>query len=218
MGEKTWDAVGRYLAERVVRPDRIFAIVQQASAAAGLPDIAVSAAEGRQLELMARMMGARRILEIGTLGGYSTIWLARALPADGELITLEYDPRHAEVARGNIERAGFGSRVEVMTGAGLDLLPKLEGPFDFFFIDADKDGYPGYFRWALKLSRPGSVMVFDNVVRDGKVIDAKSTDVRIKGVRALHEAVAAEPRVTATAIQTVGSKGYDGYLLAMVTA
>ena len=165
---------------------------------------------------MARMIGAKRILELGTLGGYSTIWLARALPPGGKVVTLEYNPKHAEVARANIARAGLADKVEIKLGAGLDLLPTLTGPFDFFFIDANKDDYPEYFRWTVKLSRPGSVMVFDNVVRDGKVIDAKSTDAPVQGVRALHEAIAAEPRVSATAIQTVGSKGYDGYVVAVV--
>ena len=217
MNQTTWESVERYLSEHVVRPDTVFNVVRESSKAAGLPDIAVSAAEGKQLYLMARMMGAERILELGTLGGYSTIWLASALPPGGKVVTLEYNPKHAEVARANIARAGLANKVEVMTGAALDILPTLSGPFDFFFIDANKDGYPEYFRWAVRLSRPGSVMVFDNVVRDGKVIDAKSTDSLVRGVRALHDAIAAEPRVTATAIQTVGSKGYDGYVVAMVT-
>jgi predicted O-methyltransferase YrrM len=216
MSQATWESVEHYLAEHVVKPDAVFDVVRESSKAAGLPDIAVSAAEGKQLYLMARMIGAKAILEIGTLGGYSTIWLARALPPGGKVVTLEYNPKHAEVARANIARAGLAGKVEVKTGAGLELLPTLAGPFDFFFIDANKDGYPEYFRWAVKLSRPGSVMVFDNVVRDGKVIDAESTDVLVQGVRALHNAIAAEPRVTATAIQTVGSKGYDGYVVAVV--
>ena len=214
---RAWEDVEDYLARNVVKPEPVFDEVRQASAAAGLPDIAVTAAEGKQMELMARMAGARRILEIGTLGGYSTIWLARALPDGGNLVTLEFNPKHAEVARGNIARAGFADRVEVKTGAALDLLPKLQGPFDFFFIDANKDGYPEYFRWALKLSRPGSVMVFDNVVRNGKLLDEGSTDALVQGVRGLVEAIVGEPRVSATAIQTVGRKGYDGYVVAMVT-
>jgi predicted O-methyltransferase YrrM len=216
MSQATWESVEHYLAEHVVKPDAVFDVVRESSKAAGLPDIAVSAAEGKQLYLMARMIGAKAILEIGTLGGYSTIWLARALPPGGKVVTLEYNPKHAEVARANIARAGLAGKVEVKTGAGLELLPTLAGPFDFFFIDANKDGYSEYFRWAVKLSRPGSVMVFDNVVRDGKVIDAESTDALVQGVRALHDAIAAEPRVTATAIQTVGSKGYDGYVVAVV--
>ena len=216
MNQATWESVEKYLTEHVVKPDAVFSVVRESSKVAGLPDIAVSAAEGKQLYLMARMIGAKAILEIGTLGGYSTIWLARALPPGGKVVTLEYNPKHAEVARANIARAGLAGKVEVKTGAGLELLPTLAGPFDFFFIDANKDGYPEYFRWAVKLSRPGSVMVFDNVVRDGKVIDAESTDALVQGVRALHDAIAAEPRVTATAIQTVGSKGYDGYVVAVV--
>jgi predicted O-methyltransferase YrrM len=216
MSQAIWESVERYLAEHVVKPDAIFNIVRESSKAAGLPDIAVSAAEGKQLYLMARMSGAKAILEIGTLGGYSTIWLARALPPGGRLITLEYNLKHAEVAHANIARAGLADKVEVMTGAGLDLLPELAGPFDFFFIDANKDDYPEYFRWAVKLSRPGSVIVIDNVVRAGKVLDAKATDGVIRGTRQLHEAIAAEPRVSASAIQTVGSKGYDGYVVAVV--
>ena len=151
MNQTTWESVERYLSEHVVRPDAVFNVVRESSKAAGLPDIAVSAAEGKQLYLMARMMGAERILELGTLGGYSTIWLASALPPGGKVVTLEYNPKHAEVARANIARAGLADKVEVMTGAGLDILPTLSGPFDFFFIDANKDGYPEYFRWAVKL-------------------------------------------------------------------
>jgi predicted O-methyltransferase YrrM len=166
---------------------------------------------------MAKMSGAKRILEIGTLGGYSTLWLARALPPGGSLITLEYSPKHAEVARANLAHAGVGELVEVKVGAALDTLPTLQGPFDFFFIDANKDGYPDYFRWAVKLSRPGSVIVADNMVRQGTVIDAASTDPAVQGVRQLLEAVAAEPRVSASVIQTVGARGYDGYLVAVVT-
>jgi predicted O-methyltransferase YrrM len=216
MNQNTWQTVEAYLEERDVRPDPIFDAVNEASKASGLPDIAVSAAEGKQLELMARMAGARRILEIGTLGGYSTLWLARALPRGGKVVTLEYDARHAQVARANLARAGVADRVEVMVGAGLDLLPKLQGPFDFFFIDANKDDYPEYFRWAVKLSRPGSVIVVDNVVREGRVIDAEYSDALITGIRQMHELIAAEPRVSATAIQTVGARGYDGYVLAVV--
>jgi predicted O-methyltransferase YrrM len=216
MSQKTWEAVEKYLAERVVKPDPVFDHVQQSSRAASLPDIAVSAAEGRQLELMARMIGARRILEIGTLGGYSTVWLARGLSPGGKVITIEYNAKHAEVARENIARAGVSDRVEVMTGAGLHILPTLEGPFDFFFIDANKDDYPEYFRWAVKLSRPGSVIVIDNVVREGRIIDPKANEPLINGIRKLHEAIAAEPRVSAAAIQTVGARGYDGYVVAMV--
>ena len=217
MSQKTWTAVDDYFSGMLLQPDTALDAATDASEAAGLPDIAVAPNQGKLLYLLARMQGAKRILEIGTLGGYSTIWLARALPPGGKLVTLEYDPKHADVARENVARAGFAGVVEVRTGRALDLLPSLPGSFDFFFIDANKDGYPDYFRWVLKLSRPGNVMVFDNVVRNGKVIDAKTTDALVQGVRRLNEAIAAEPRVSATAIQTVGVKGYDGFLIALVT-
>jgi len=216
MAAKTWAAVDDYLNDLIVRPDAALAAATAASKAAGLPEIAVSAPQGKLLNLLARMMGARRILEIGVLGGYSTIWLARALPPDGRLISLEYKQKHAEVARANLAQAGLSEVTEVRVGAGADLLPTLTGPFDFFFIDADKEGYPDYFRSCLKLARPGSVMVFDNVIRDGKVIDAATSDTAVQGARQLHDAIAAEPRVSATSIQTVGSKGYDGFCLAIV--
>ena len=217
MSQKAWTAVDDYFSGMLLQPDTALDLATDASEAAGLPDIAVAPNQGMLLYLLARMQGAKRILEIGTLGGYSTIWLARALSPGGRLVTLEYDPKHADVARENVARAGLAGVVEVQTGRALDLLPSLTGSFDFFFIDANKDGYPDYFRWALKLSRPGSVMVFDNVVRNGKVIDAKTTDALVQGVRRLNEAIAAEPRVSATAIQTVGVKGYDGFLIALVT-
>lgn len=216
MDRDTWQAVETYFETKVTKPDPSHAAVHEASRVAGLPDIAVSAAEGKQLYLLAKMSGAKRILEIGTLGGYSTLWLARALPADGKLITLEYSPKHAAAARANLDKAGVGALVEIKVGAALDTLPTLEGPFDFFFLDANKDGYPDYFRWAMQLSRPGSVIVVDNVVRDGEVTDAASKDLAVVGVRALMEAVAAEPRFSATCIQTVGSRGYDGYLIGVV--
>lgn len=216
MSQKTWTAVDDYLDDLIVQPDPAFADALKASQAAGLPEIAVTAAQGKLLELMARAMGARRILEIGTLGGYSAIWLARALPAGGRLVTLEYNPKHAEVARANIARAGLTEVTEVRVGAGLDLMPVLSGPFDFFFIDANKEGYPDYFRACLELSRPGSVMVFDNVIRDGKVIEAATTDFLVQGVRQLYKDIAAEPRVSATSIQTVGAKGYDGFCMVLV--
>ncbi len=217
MSGETWQNVETYFSEKVIKPDPSYQAVQDASVAAGLPDIAVSAAEGKQLQLMAKMCGARRILEIGTLGGYSTLWLARALPPGGKLISLEFNPKHAEVARANLAKAGVGDKVEVITGAALDTLPTLTGPFDFFFLDANKDGYPDYFRWALKLSRPGSVIVADNVVREGRVVDAKSDNALVQGVRKMMDVVEAEPRVSASVIQTVGSRGYDGYLVAVVT-
>ena len=216
MSQKTWDAVDSYLTGIQVMPDKALMVAQEASRAAGLPDIAVSPPQGKLLHLMARMIGARRILEIGTLGGYSTIWMARALPPGGTLVTLEYEPKHAEVARSNIARAGLADRVEVKVGAALDTLPDLKGPFDFFFVDADKKSNPDYFRWAVKLSRPGSVIVIDNVVRDGKVIDADSADSMVQGVRRLNDAIAAEPRVSATTVQTVGVKGYDGFCVVVV--
>ncbi|HEU5109285.1 MAG TPA: O-methyltransferase, partial [Micromonosporaceae bacterium] len=188
--------------------------------AAGLPEIQVAPNQGKLLQLMAQIRGARRILEIGTLGGYSTIWLARALPHDGRLVTMEYDRRHAEVARANIARAGLADRVEVRVGAALDLLPALARerpePFDLTFIDADKQSNTEYFRWALRLSRVGSVIIVDNVVRGGRVTDPNSDDPSVVGTRRLFDALAAEPRVTATAIQTVGSKSYDGFAMAVV--
>ncbi|MGH8181184.1 MAG: O-methyltransferase [Steroidobacteraceae bacterium] len=213
---KTWTAVDEYLNERIVHPDEALSATLEASRAGGLPEIAVSAPQGKLLNLLARSIGAKRILEIGTLGGYSAIWLARALPPGGKLITLEYSPKHAEVARANLAHAGLAAVSEVRVGAGLDLLPALTGPFDLFFIDADKEGYPDYFRACLRLSRAGSVMVFDNVVRDGKVIDERSSDSMVRGVRQLYDSIAAEPRVSATSIQTVGSKGYDGFCMAVV--
>lgn len=216
MSQKTWTAVDQYLNDRIVRPDAALTAALEASQAAGLPQIAVSAPQGKLLNLLARSMGARRILEIGTLGGYSAIWLARSLPPGGRLISLEYSPQHAEVARGNLARAGLAEVAEVRVGAGLELMPSLTGPFDFFFIDADKEGYPDYFRACHALSRPGSVMVFDNVVRSGKVIDAESRDPMVRGARELYEVIAAEPRVSATSIQTVGGKGYDGFCVAVV--
>lgn len=216
MTESTWTAVDDYLNELIVRPDAALNSALEASRAGGLPQIAVSAPQGKFLNLLARAMGARRILEIGTLGGYSAIWLARALPPDGRLLTLEYSAKHAEVARANLARAGLAELAEVRVGRGVDLLASLAAPFDFFFIDADKEGYPDYFRGCLALSRPGSVMVFDNVVREGEVIDASSHDSAVQAVRRLYEAIAAEPRVCATSIQTVGSKGYDGFCMAVV--
>src|SRR5690348_7989207 len=209
MMQKTWTAVDDYLNNLIVRPDDALSAALEASKAGGLPEIAVSAPQGKLLYLQARAMGAKRILEIGTLGGYSAIWLARALPPGGRLVTLEYSPKHAEVARANLARAGLAEVTEVRVGAGLELMPALTGPFDFFFIDANKDDYPGYFRACLALSRPGSVMVFDNVVRDGEVIDSHTRDPLVRGVRQMYEEIAAEPRVAATSVQTVGVKGYD---------
>lgn len=216
MNHNTWTAVDQYLDERIVRPDDVLAAALEASRAARLPSIAVSAPQGKLLNLLAKSMGARRILEIGTLGGYSAIWLARALPPGGRLISLEYSAKHAEVARANLAHAGLSEMAEVKVGPGLELLPGLTGPFDFFFIDADKEGYPDYFRACLRLARPGSVMVFDNAVREGEIIDSSSSDPAVRAIRRLYEDIASEPRVTATAIQTVGSKGYDGFCMALV--
>ena len=220
MNQDQWKAVDNYLAERLVPPDTALDAALEASTAAGLPPINVSPTHGKLLHLLARMQGARRILEIGTLGGYSTIWLARALPPDGRLITLETDSKHADVARANIARAGLEGIVELRLGKALDTLPQIDagknGPFDLIFIDADKQNIPRYFDWALRLSRPGALIVVDNVVRGGAVIDAATEDTNVQGVRQFLEIVAREPRVSATAIQTVGLKGYDGFALALV--
>ena len=216
MTEDLWTAVDDYFDGALTPADPALSAALQASAAGALPAIQVTAAQGKQLQLLARAIRARRILEVGTLGGYSTIWLARALPPDGELITLEVDPHHADVARRNLANAGLTDRVEVRVGPALETLPELAGPFDFAFIDADKPNNAGYFAHALRLSRPGALIVVDNVVRDGAVVDASTGDAAVQGTRRLVEAVAAEPRVSATAIQTVGAKGYDGYLLAVV--
>lgn len=222
-----WTAVDRYISDHLVPADPALEAALADSDAAGLPSIAVTPNQGKLLELLARVQGARSILELGTLGGYSTIWLARALPAGGRLITLEADPRFAEVARANIARAGVEELVELRVGAALETLPQLHaegaGPFDLIFIDADKQNYPGYFEWSLKLSRPGTVIVGDNVVRDGAILDPDAYDAVhgnevIKGVRRFYELVAEEPRVSAnaTAIQTVGAKGHDGFALMIV--
>jgi predicted O-methyltransferase YrrM len=222
MIQEQWTAVDHYINDLFVPPDPVLEGALQASVAAGLPPRAVSPSQGKLLHLLARVQGARTILEIGTLGGYSTIWLARALPADGRLITLEFDPKHAKVASGNIARAGLAGVVELRLGRALDTLPKLAaegcGPFDLIFIDADKKSYPDYFAWALKLSRRGTLIIADNVVRNGAVVDTSSSDPNIQGVRRFNELLAAERRVSATAIQTVGSKGYDGFALVVVTA
>jgi predicted O-methyltransferase YrrM len=220
MSERQWSQVDSYFSELLVRPDPTLAATLEASDDAGLPPINVADNQGKLLMLLALARGARNILEIGTLGGYSTIWLARALPPDGRLITLEAVPTHAKVARENIERAGLSKLVEVRVGRALQTLPQLDsegrGPFDFIFIDANKSDYPDYFQWSLKLSRRGTVIVADNVVRDGEVINGHSRDANVIGVRRFMELMSLEPRVSATAIQTVGSKGYDGFSLAVV--
>lgn len=215
-----WKQVDQYITDRLIPADPILEESQAANAAAGLPTIDVAPNQGKLLHLLARIAGARKILEIGTLGGYSTTWLARALPQDGRLITLEFDAKHAEVARKNIARAGLDKLVTVRVGAALDTLPVLvkegEGPFDLIFIDADKENIPGYLTWALKLSRKGTLIIVDNVIRDGEVIDPSTKDVRVQGVRRFFEMLKAEPRLQATALQTVGAKGYDGFALAVV--
>jgi predicted O-methyltransferase YrrM len=218
MTERVWTEVDDYISGLLVGADPVLDGAQAAGDKAGLPQIAVAPNQGKMLNLIARVHGARRILEIGTLAGYSTIWLARALPADGKLITLEYDPHHAEVATANIAAAGLADRVEVKVGAALDTLPTIadDGPFDLFFIDADKVNNPKYFQWALDHSRPGSVIIVDNVVRSGLVLDATSTDPSVVGTRELFSALANEPRVSATVVQTVGEKGYDGFALVLV--
>ncbi|MFO1447481.1 MAG: O-methyltransferase [Opitutaceae bacterium] len=220
MSQETWSSVDHYFSRALAPSDAVLDAALQASEAAGLPSIHVSPLQGKLLMLLAQAHGSRSILEIGTLGGYSTIWLARALPAGGRLITLESEARHAAVARENIARAGFAGVVEVRVGRAIETLPALEaeqeGPFDFIFLDADKASYPDYLTWALRLSRPGTVIVADNVVRNGQVIDPASPDVNVQGVRRLTEQMAAEPRLSSTVIQTVGSKGYDGFAFAIV--
>jgi predicted O-methyltransferase YrrM len=222
MTQEKWTTVDRYITDLLVGPDSTLDAALKASAAAGLPRHNVSPNEGKLLLLLAQILGARAILEIGTLGGYSTIWLARALPADGRLITLEANPKHAQVARANIERAGLADVVELRVGRALDTLPQIaaegRGPFDLVFIDADKENNPEYLVWALTLSRRGTVIIADNVVRNGAVADTSNDDPSIQGVRRFNELLAAEPRVSATAIQTVGSKGYDGFAIVLVTA
>jgi predicted O-methyltransferase YrrM len=211
-----WAEVDAYIADRLLGRDDALAATLVANAAAGLPDIDVSPAQGRMLHLLARMAGARRILEVGTLGGYSTIELARALPADGKLVTLEIDPHHAEVARANLAHADLGERVEVIVGPAVETLRSLDGPFDLVFIDADKPSNVAYMREAIRLSRPGTTIIVDNVIREGGVLNAESADARIRGTRALFDAIHAEPRLTATSVQTLGVKKWDGFLLAVV--
>jgi predicted O-methyltransferase YrrM len=220
MSQERWSAVDRYVADLLVPSDPALDAALAGNAAAGLPAHDVSPAQGRLLEILARMRGARRILEIGTLGGYSTIWLARGLAPNGRLVTLERDPARADVARGNLARAGLADVVEVRAGPALETLSVLaderRGPFDLVFVDADKESAAAYARWALRLTAPGSAIVFDNVVRGGALADAGSEDGRVRGVRALHEALGGAPGVHATTIQTVGAKGYDGFTLALV--
>ncbi|WP_416984595.1 O-methyltransferase [Streptomyces sp. T028] len=219
---QVWEAVDAYFTAHLAPDDEVTAAALRDSEAAGLPGINVTANQGKLLQLLAEIQGARTILEIGTLGGYSTIWMARALPSDGRLISLEYDPRHAEVAVRNIARAGLDKVVEVRVGAALESLPRLADenppPFDLVFIDADKGNNPHYLEWALRLTSTGSLIVVDNVVRGGRVVDATSADGDIRGSRGAIELIGSHPRLSGTAIQTVGTKGYDGFALARVLA
>jgi predicted O-methyltransferase YrrM len=217
MSEKAWSEVDTYIgANLLAGADPIFEAVLRANATGGLPAIDVSPAQGKFLNLLVTISGAKRILEIGTLGAYSTIWMAKALPAGGSMVTLEYAPRHASVAKDNLARAGLLDRVEVMVGPALDSLPKLSGNFDLVFIDADKPNNSNYLQWALKLSHPGTIIILDNVVRDGRVLEAKSGDANVNGARGAFELLKSEPRIDATALQTVGLKGWDGFVLGLV--
>lgn len=218
--EKIWNDVDDYFGAALVRPDTALEAALEANRAAELPAIDITPLQGRFLELLVRMTGAKRILEIGTLGGYSTIWLARAVPEGGVVVTLEVEAKHAEIAKKNIENAGLADRVQLRLGPALETLAVIgqerDAPFDFIFIDADKASYPEYLQWSLNLSRPGTLIVADNVVRDGKVIEPENPDANIQGVRRFTDLVAAEPRLSATVLQTVSSKGYDGFTIALV--
>lgn len=217
----TWDRVDQYITERLIPQDSVLEEVLSANQQAGLPPYDVSPSQGKFLNLLVQMKGARRILEIGTLGGYSTIWMARALPLDGQLVTLELDPFHAQMAKANLSLAQLDGLVELRVGDALEQLSQMkeEGvePFDFIFIDADKPNNPNYLQWALHFSHPGTVIIGDNVIREGEVINENSEDPRVVGVREFYDLLAEEPRITATAIQTVGSKGYDGFVLGIVS-
>jgi predicted O-methyltransferase YrrM len=221
MSQKKWTAVDDYLSEMLVAPDAALDATLTANSDAGLPEIAVAPTQGKLLMLLARAINARNILELGTLGGYSTIWLARALGKGGRVVTVEADTHHAKVARANFERAGLASVIDLRFGKAIEVLPKLAAekpdPFDVVFIDADKQRIPDYFTWSLKLTRPGSIIIVDNVIRDGEVVNAKSSDRAVNGVRRFNEMLKTEKRVSATAIQTVGIKGYDGFALVLVT-
>jgi predicted O-methyltransferase YrrM len=219
MASKQWDAVDDFLTERLVQPDPVYRQIIERSDAAGLPAISVTATQGKLLQLLARSIRARQILEIGTLGGYSATWMAKALPADGKVVTIDIEPRHADVAKSNFALAGVSDRVELIVGKALDVLQRLaeqKRRFDFVFIDADKQGYPEYFDWSMKLTRPGGLIVADNVVRDGTVLEQRSRDQQVTGIRRFIDAVAAAPQASATAIQTVGSKGWDGLAIILV--
>ncbi len=218
--QKLWTAVDQYFGGLLAPADAALEAAIAANREAGLPAIDVTPLQGKFLAQLVQISGARRVLELGTLGGYSTIWLARALPSGGQIISLELDPHHAEVARANLLKAGVLDRVDLHVGPALDTLRALvaanAAPFDLIFIDADKGGYPAYLEWSLNLSRPGTVIVADNVVRDGKVIDPESADPNVQGVRRFTDLVSAESRLSATVVQTVGSKGYDGFAIAIV--
>jgi predicted O-methyltransferase YrrM len=220
MSENLWGRVDDYIAERLVAEDAVLHETLGANEAAGLPAIDVSAAQGKFLNLMVSITGARRVLEVGTLGGYSTIWMARALPADGQLVTLEFSLHHAEVARGNIARAGLDHIVDLHVGAAAETLPKLAeagaGPFDLVFIDADKPNNVTYLEWAVRLARPGTVIILDNVIRDGQVLEPYNTDPRVVGTRAAFDWIGSHPRLRASALQTVGAKGWDGFAIMVV--
>jgi predicted O-methyltransferase YrrM len=221
MIDETWTQVDHYVETLFDPPDPALEAALRTSREAGLPAIQVTSSQGKLLSILAQSIQARSILEIGLLGGFSTIWLGRALPPGGKLVTLEVNPEHAAVARANLERAGLEGSVEIRLGPALESLPKLaaegRGPFDLVFIDADKPNAAAYFAWALKLSHPGSLIITDNVVRNGAVADPSSRDPNVQGVRQFNAALAAEPRVTATVVQTVSSKGYDGFAIALVT-
>lgn len=220
MTASTFAKVDAYIEHLFIGDDKVLAAALDAADAADMPDIQVSAVQGKFLYLLAKMTGAKRILELGTLAGYSTIWLARALPADGQLVTMEFEPTHAAVARANLDRAGVGAKVEIMQGAALENLPKLqarkEPPFDFVFIDADKNNYSAYLDWALKLTRSGSFIVADNVVRGGAVLSPPANDAMAKGAREFNAKLAADPRLEAIVLQSIGTKGHDGLAYARV--
>jgi len=222
MSRQQWDAVDSYIEQTLAKQDDALLAALKDSDAAGLPSISVAPNQGKLLQILVQASSSKNVLELGTLGGYSSIWLARGLPVGGKLVTLELSPKHADVARRNFARAGLADRVEVRVGHALDSLAKLveegRGPFDFVFIDADKETYPEYFTAVIELARVGTLIVIDNVIRQGAVADANSTDPRVLGVRQLNERIASEPRVTATSVQTVGTKGYDGLAFVLVTS
>lgn len=221
MSNDTWTAVDALFDKTIVESDQALDAALDNNAMSNLPAIGVAPNQGKFLQMLARIHGSKSILEIGTLGGYSTIWLGRALPDGGQLVTLEADKKHADVAQQNIEHAGLGDRVEIILGPALETLPGLvndkRAPFDFVFVDADKPNIPKYVTWALKLTRPGSLIIVDNIVRNGAVADKNSDDPNVKGSRELFEQLAKEPRLDATALQTVGVKGYDGLVISIVT-